>query len=100
MKPTAERLETLGQPLEARQAQRRGENDGRIERTVGDGERDATFDAILLQPDDALAFRLAPRGDTDQPKGSPKQWMPGVNDPNRLFGRIGYTDCGIVKVRF
>jgi hypothetical protein len=58
-------LETLGQPLEAGQAQRRGKNDERTWRTVGDGERDATLNAILLQPDHALALSLAPRRDSD-----------------------------------
>jgi hypothetical protein len=85
MKPTRQRLETLSQPLETAQAQRRGENDRWIKRAVGYGERDATFDAIILQPDHALGLSLAPCHDSDQPKGPPKQRVSGVNDANRLI---------------
>ncbi len=99
MKPTTEGLETRDQPLETGQAQRRGANDGWIERPVSDSKRDAPFDAILLQPDHALGLSVAPGRDGDQPKGSPKQRVPGVNDPHRLFGGTSYADRGIVKVR-
>jgi hypothetical protein len=85
MKPTTERLETRDQPLETGQAQRRGEHDGWIERVVGNGEGDVTFDAILLEPDDALGLSLAPRREGDQPKGLPKQRVSGVNHANRLI---------------
>lgn len=85
LKPTVERLETLDQPLETGQAQYRRVNDGRIERAVGDRERDVTCDAILLQPDDALGLSVAPGRDGDQPKGLPKQRVSGINHANRLI---------------
>ncbi|MCZ7569235.1 MAG: hypothetical protein M5U01_11725 [Ardenticatenaceae bacterium] len=85
LKPTLERLDTLDQPVETGQAQYRWVNDGRIERAVGDSERDVPFDAIILQPDDALALSVASCRDGDQPKGLPKQRVSGINHANRLI---------------
>jgi hypothetical protein len=72
MKPTAERLETPYQPFEAGHIQCQRENDRRIWRAVGHGQRDVTFYAIVLQPDYASCLSLSPCRDGDQPKGLPK----------------------------